>query len=503
MPWDGNGGFILDNGVNSGPTPWADDDDDGFNIVTDHHDFLDEDLAQGLENCLTLDGQNSPTANINWGGYQLTGLSGTYSLRTNAASIGAWQDGSAVYLGTAGGTADALTFSLAPAITAYVTGQRLIGRAASANATTTPTVDVNTVGALTVLKSGPSSTVALDVGDIRAGAALDFLKLSTAHLLLLNPASGSGAGNNGAWTDIASASTTDIGAVASTNLRVTGTTTITALGTAPSGVTRVLRFAAALTLTYNATSLIVPGAANITTAAGDTVTAVSLGSGNWVLFDYTIAALAPFDRRSPGAIGGTTAAAGTFTALTATGAVALSPADKNVVLSPTGTGVVTINPATAGTINNASIGVSTAAAGRFTTLTTTSTSTIGGTMTFGGQVAATPKMQAYTETKTAPSISSNTLTIDLSGSNFFNVSLNANITTFTVSNAAATGTLSIFTIAFTNDGTTRSITWGSAVKWQGGAAPTMTGTSGKVDTFVFYTFDGGTNIYAFISGQNA
>ena len=86
-----------------------------------------------------------------------------------------------------------------------------------------------------------------------------------------------------AEVDLASAGTTDIGAVASNNVRITGTTTITSFGTAASGVTRQLRFAAALTLTYNATSLILPGAANIITAAGDTATAVSLGSGNWVV----------------------------------------------------------------------------------------------------------------------------------------------------------------------------------------------------------------------------
>ena len=86
-----------------------------------------------------------------------------------------------------------------------------------------------------------------------------------------------------AEVDLASAGTTDIGAQASNNVRITGTTTITSFGTAANGVTRQLRFAAALTLTYNATSLILPGSANITTATGDTATAVSLGSGNWVV----------------------------------------------------------------------------------------------------------------------------------------------------------------------------------------------------------------------------
>jgi hypothetical protein len=90
--------------------------------------------------------------------------------------------------------------------------------------------------------------------------------------------------------DLASAGTTDIGAQQSDNVRITGTTTITSFGTVASGVTRQLRFAAALTLTYNATSLILPGGVNITTAAGDTATAVSLGSGNWVVTAFQRAA---------------------------------------------------------------------------------------------------------------------------------------------------------------------------------------------------------------------
>jgi len=89
------------------------------------------------------------------------------------------------------------------------------------------------------------------------------------------------------WTNVASATTTNIGASGSSNLQITGTTTITSFGTVASGTTIQLRFSAALTLTYNATSLILPTASNITTAANDTATAISLGSGNWVVVNYT------------------------------------------------------------------------------------------------------------------------------------------------------------------------------------------------------------------------
>lgn len=82
-------------------------------------------------------------------------------------------------------------------------------------------------------------------------------------------------------TDIASASSIDIGAATGDLVHITGTTTITALGTADAGVERTLVFDGILTLTHNATSLILLGGANITTAAGDVVRMRSEGSGNW------------------------------------------------------------------------------------------------------------------------------------------------------------------------------------------------------------------------------
>ena len=86
--------------------------------------------------------------------------------------------------------------------------------------------------------------------------------------------------------DVASAATTNIGAALSNNLRITGTTAITAFDNVSPGIIRFLRFDSALTLTHNATTLILPGGANITTALGDSALAVSLGSGNWKVHFY-------------------------------------------------------------------------------------------------------------------------------------------------------------------------------------------------------------------------
>lgn len=83
------------------------------------------------------------------------------------------------------------------------------------------------------------------------------------------------------YVEVASAATTDIGAAASENVTVTGTTTITSFGTVAAGTVRDLVFSGILTINHNATSLILPSGANLTTVAGQSLRAVSLGSGNW------------------------------------------------------------------------------------------------------------------------------------------------------------------------------------------------------------------------------
>lgn len=98
-----------------------------------------------------------------------------------------------------------------------------------------------------------------------------------------------------AGADIASAATVNLALATGTLINITGTVTITALGTVAAGAIRDLVFAGALTLTHNATSLILPGAANIVTAAGDVARMRSLGGGNWRCLEYTRAATAPFN----------------------------------------------------------------------------------------------------------------------------------------------------------------------------------------------------------------
>lgn len=109
----------------------------------------------------------------------------------------------------------------------------------------------------------------------------DYLRTLSSFIALLRD----GKGHTGTAT-LASAATTDIGAQNSLFAEITGTTTITSFGTTYNGP-RFLRFAGALTLTHNATTLNLPGAANITTATGDTCVVVPNSAANgWNVLAY-------------------------------------------------------------------------------------------------------------------------------------------------------------------------------------------------------------------------
>ncbi len=85
----------------------------------------------------------------------------------------------------------------------------------------------------------------------------------------------------------ASASTVNMASVPQGVVSISGTTTITGLGTVSAGIIKTLIFQGALTFTHNATTLILPGAASITTAAGDVAIMASEGSGNWRCLSYS------------------------------------------------------------------------------------------------------------------------------------------------------------------------------------------------------------------------
>ena len=87
-------------------------------------------------------------------------------------------------------------------------------------------------------------------------------------------------------SDIASATSLTLGKDGNL-FDVTGTTTITTIGTQGIGSLVTLQFDAALTFTHHATNLILPGGANITTAAGDIAVMYEYASADWRCVSYT------------------------------------------------------------------------------------------------------------------------------------------------------------------------------------------------------------------------
>jgi hypothetical protein len=127
---------------------------------------------------------------------------------------------------------------------------------------------------------------------------------------------------NAKGSDIASATTTDLSATNGLFHDITGTTTITGFGTVRAGIWKVLKYEGALTLTHNATSLILLGGANRTTADGDVQIVASEGSGNWREWAYFRAAALFITPTSTDTLTNKTLTSPTLTTPTLNGALA-------------------------------------------------------------------------------------------------------------------------------------------------------------------------------------
>ena len=198
-------------------------------------------------------------------------------------------------------------------------------------------------------------------------------------------------------------------------------------------------------------------------------------------------------------IGGTTAAAGTFTDLTASGtltlggtAVTSTAAELNILDGVTSTAaeINLLDGVTATTAELNYLDVTTVGS---TEASKAVTADANGVVTFNDGVSE--KYEAVTST-------TNSTTVDLQTSTNFSHTLTEN-TTFTFSNPASSGNVSSFTLKIVQDASASgyTVTWPASVDWSSATAPTLTATASAVDYFVFITHDGGTNWYGFTAGQ--
>jgi hypothetical protein len=96
---------------------------------------------------------------------------------------------------------------------------------------------------------------------------------------------------------------------------------------------------------------------------------------------------------------------------------------------------------------------------------------------------------------------SGTQTLDLQQGNIFQIAPTGNVT-IAFSNIPASGTFVGVLIRHQGTGTTRIYTWPANTKWAYGEAPDFTSINGKFDIVSLFTYDGGTNWFGQILGQN-
>ena len=125
----------------------------GTVISSSEVDANNSDVATALTQSIAVDGQSTVTASLPMNANKFTGLA-VGAAATDSLNLGQAQAEAMIWCGTAGGSANAITLSPTPAITAYAAGQRFVWMASgSAN-----------TGATTVAISGLSTIALQDNG---------------------------------------------------------------------------------------------------------------------------------------------------------------------------------------------------------------------------------------------------------------------------------------------------------------------------------------------------
>ena len=234
----------------------------------------------------------------------LAELQGDIDTVTNVTAVKTAIQEQAYSVFTPGGTVDAVTGTLSPAITSYATNLRVTFTPSGANTITAPTLNLNTIGVRTIKKKDPTGTkVALVATDLNISGPSD-LVYDGVDFVLMNPpvAVGVTAGNviqvNQAVTATTRSATTTLGTTLLHTLSDTSTTITAFNGVA--GVTYHCRTLGAGSITYHATDMIITQTgASVTTAAGDTFDVYMLTASTCRITNYQKASGAALTGSTP------------------------------------------------------------------------------------------------------------------------------------------------------------------------------------------------------------
>lgn len=203
------------------------------------------------------------------------------------------QGGSSVYRaggsGNSSGTANAqVVATVIPDGFALTFGNRILFAAAFTN-TGAMTLNVNGTGATPVFKRipGTGGEVALTGGEVQAGQLIECIYAGSVFTLNQNVLEN---GGYGIFTNIAAASTVDLGTAPNHTAQVTGgPASIASFGSSASTTYPfyTVIFSGSNTLVHNASTMVLLGSANITTAALDSAVMFYNGAGAWLMISYS------------------------------------------------------------------------------------------------------------------------------------------------------------------------------------------------------------------------
>jgi hypothetical protein len=304
---------------------------------------LTADLASGLTNCITKDGQSTPTANIPMGSNKITGLANG-TLIGDAANLGQVQSTVAKLISITG--TDTVLGTMSPTLTAYAAGQLFYFVAGGAN-TGAVTLNVDGLGAKAITRDG---STALAAGDINSGEIVVVIYDGT-RFQMINAANSFGnttingtltvTGNTGLQANVSVTSALSVG----------GTFAVT--GAATLGSTLAVTGKSDLPTVSTASANAAVAVITDLSAAGASITSANVGTA--VVTNGTVTNLTATSASVASAnVGVALITTGTVTTLTATGAsVASANVGTAVVtgLTVTGASIASMNGVTANITN--------------------------------------------------------------------------------------------------------------------------------------------------------
>ena len=495
--------------------------DYSFNTVISETQINSElnDIKAEITASLEASGKKAWTGNQNAGATKITALAVGTAL-TDSTTLGQVQNAGMQY--AAGSGTNTITAAMAPAITAYAAGQTFrIKMAAGANTGGT-TLNLNSVGAKAITKAG---TTALAAGDIPASAMFEVAYDGT-QFQLINVAAGSGGiaslaadsspqlgadldcnGSQIQWSkgsDVASATALPL-LTDGNYFDVTGTATVTSFNATGGPGTQIkLHFDAACTLTHNS-DLILPGGANIVTAAGDEADFIEFAAGDYRCTSYTKATGGPVlipanSIDSDAYVDGSIDEAH----LSDNSVDSRAYVDGSIDLAHMSVNSIDSDQYVDGSIDLAHMSANSVDSDQYVNgsidevhLSDNSVdsrayadASIDSEHLSAGIILNNVLLKDYGEvTNAIGSTGGGTQAIDLTLGNSVSATVDTSTNTFTFTNPTASDELCGFTLMLTNGGS-KTVNWPSTVDFAAATAPTLTPSG--VDCLVFWTIDGGT-----------